>query len=41
MNSAELAKRIINCLYDGYDDEECREKAETRMNFHRSVMIVI
>ena len=31
MNSSELAKRIVNCLSDGYDDEENREKAETEL----------
>lgn len=29
MNSYELAKRICNCLSDGYDDEENREETET------------
>ena len=28
MNSSELAKRICNCLSDGYDDEEFREETE-------------
>ena len=28
MNSAELAKRICDCLSDGYDDEEFIEEAE-------------
>ena len=28
MNSAELAKRIIDCISDGYDDEENREETE-------------
>ena len=28
MNSAELAKRICDCLSDGYDDEENREGTE-------------
>lgn len=28
MNSAELAKRIFDCLSDGYDDEEYREQTE-------------
>ena len=28
MNSAELSKRICDCLSDGYDDEENREEAE-------------
>lgn len=28
MNSSELAKKIIDCLSDGYDDEENREEAE-------------
>ena len=28
MNSAELSKRIVDCLSDGYDDEESREEAE-------------
>lgn len=31
MNSAELAKRIVDCLSDGYDDEENREEAETEL----------
>ena len=31
MNSAELAKRIFDCLSDGYDDEEYREKAELEL----------
>lgn len=25
MNSAELARRIFDCLSDGYDDEEMRD----------------
>lgn len=29
MNSSELAKRICDCLSDGYDDEEFREETET------------
>ena len=28
MNSAELAKRIFDCLSDGHDDEEYRERTE-------------
>ena len=28
MNSAELSKRICDCLSDGYDDEEHREEEE-------------
>ena len=28
MNSADLAKRIFDCLSDGYDDEEFREETE-------------
>lgn len=31
MNSAELAKRICDCLSDGYDDEESREETETAL----------
>ncbi len=31
MNSAELAKRIIDCLSDGYDDEENREETEMEL----------
>lgn len=31
MNSAELTKRIIDCISDGYDDEEYREKTETEL----------
>ena len=29
MNSSELAKRICDCLSDGYDDEEFGEETET------------
>lgn len=29
MNSYKLAKRICNCLSDGYDDEESRVETET------------
>lgn len=32
MNSAKLAKRIVDCLSDGYDDEESREEAERICN---------
>lgn len=28
MNSSGLARKIIDCLSDGYDDEENREEAE-------------
>lgn len=28
MDNAELTKRIFDCLSDGYDDEENREKTE-------------
>lgn len=31
MNSAELAKRIFDCLSDGYDDEEYREETEMEL----------
>ena len=31
MNSLELAKRIIDCISDGYDDEEYREEATTAL----------
>lgn len=31
MNSSELARRIVDCLSDGYDDEENREEAETEL----------
>lgn len=31
MNNAELAKRIFDCLSDGYDDEEQREETETKL----------
>ena len=31
MNSAELSKRICDCLSDGYDDEEFREETETTL----------
>lgn len=31
MNGIELARRICNCLSDGYDDEESREETETAL----------
>lgn len=31
MNSAELAKRIFDCISDGYDDEENREETEIEL----------
>lgn len=31
MNSADLSKRIFDCLSDGYDDEENREETETAL----------
>lgn len=31
MNNAELAKRIIDCISDGYDDEEYRNETETEL----------
>lgn len=31
INSAELAKRIVDCISDGYDDEENREEAEMKL----------
>ena len=31
MNSAELARRICDCLSDGDDDEEFREETETAL----------
>lgn len=31
MNNAELAKKICDCLSDGYDDEEYREETETAL----------
>lgn len=31
MNSAELAKRIFDCLSDGHDDEEYREATEMEL----------
>ena len=31
MNSSELAKRICDCLSDGYDDEEYRDETETTL----------
>lgn len=29
MNSLELARKVVDCLSDGCDDEENREEAET------------
>lgn len=31
MNSSELARRVVDCLSDGYDNEENREEAETEL----------
>lgn len=31
INSAELAKRIVDCISDGYDDEEIREETEMKL----------
>lgn len=31
MNSSELARRVVECLSGGYDDEENREEAETEL----------
>lgn len=31
INSAELAKRIVDCISDGYDDEENREEVEVKL----------
>lgn len=31
MNDAELTKRIIDCISDGYDDEEIREETEMKL----------
>ena len=31
MNSAGLTKRIVDCISDGYDDEEYREETETEL----------
>lgn len=31
INSAELAKRIVDCISDGYDDKENREEAEMKL----------
>ena len=31
MSSAELAKRIFDCISDGYDDEENREEVEVKL----------
>lgn len=31
MNSSELARRVVECLSDGYDDEENREEVETEL----------
>ena len=30
-NMSELAKRICDCVSDGYDDEETREEDENRL----------
>ena len=31
MNNTELAKRICDCISDGYDDEEYRELSEIEL----------
>lgn len=35
INSAELAKKIIDCISDGYDDEKIRE--ETGMKLYNEL----
>ncbi len=43
MNSLELAKRIIDCISDGYDDEEYRgeatEQLETELDVTPSYIV--
>lgn len=36
MNSYELSKRIIDCLSDGYDNEELREETESNLYYELS-----
>ena len=31
MNSSELARKIFDCLSDGYDDEESKDETETAL----------
>lgn len=31
INSAGLAERIVDCISDGYDDEEIREETEMKL----------
>lgn len=31
MNNADLARKIVDCTSDGYDDEEHREEVETAL----------
>lgn len=31
MNTSELVKKIVDCLSDGYDDEEYREEMEMKL----------
>lgn len=43
MNSLKLAERIIDCISDGYDDEEYREEAteqlETKLDITPSYIV--
>ena len=48
MNSSELARKIIDCLSDGYDDEENREEAEialynelSQLNGNRTIKVAL
>ena len=36
MNNTELAKRILDCISDGYDDEEYR--SETEMELYNALL---
>ena len=37
MNSLELARKIFDCLSDGYDDEEFREETEIEVAFYSKI----
>lgn len=41
MNSSELARRVVDCLSDGYDDEENRVEAEINYRSLLSTMVLV
>ena len=39
MNNLKLAERIIDCISDGYDDEEYREEATEQLDITPSYIV--